>query len=206
MGNAAITSLPKDPTLTPAMVIKLRAACIARKKHAETFFQSEIFGIAKSISTDSRSLYHGSKSDILKRFEKEPQPKIHGNSSALVVDLSKIVKIIGQQTFRTFKEFATNMYKHMMGLGVEFKAERINIVADRYFENSLKGGTRKERWTGSRFVFTDKTKFPNDFIDNFSKNSKNEDDFNKYLTQKCVFVLNANCGSGKFYDVKSISV
>ena len=177
MGNAAITSLSKDPTLTPAMVTKLRAACIARKKHAETFFQSEIFGIAKSISTDSRSLYHGSKSDILKRFEKEPQPKIHGivphqlqiyrrqlsksdilkrfekktqpkihgNSSALVVDLSKIVKIIGQQTFRTFKEFATNVYKHMMSLGVEFKAERIDIVADRYFENSLKGGTRKDR-------------------------------------------------------------
>ena len=126
--------------LTPAMVTKLRAACIA-----ETFFQSEIFGIAKSISTDSRSLYHGSKSDILKRFEKETQPKIHGNNSALVVDLSVVLKIIGQQTFRTFKEFATNVYKHMMSLGVEFNAERIDIVADRYFKNSLKGGTRKDR-------------------------------------------------------------
>ena len=52
-----------------------------------------------------------------------------------------IVKIIGHQTFRTFKEFATNMCKHIMSLGVEFKAERINIVADQYFENSLKGGT-----------------------------------------------------------------
>ena len=93
-----------------------------------------------------------------------------------------------------------------MSLGVEFNAERIDIVADRYFKNSLKGGARKDRWTGSRFVFTDETKFPNDFIDNFSKNSKNEDDLNKYLTQKCVVVLIVNCGSGKFYDVKSISV
>ena len=56
MGNAAITSLPKDPTLTQAMVTKLRTACVARQKHAEIFFQSEIFGIAQSISTNSRSL------------------------------------------------------------------------------------------------------------------------------------------------------
>ena len=142
-GNAAMTFLPKDPMLTQAMVTKLRAACVARQKHAEIFFQSEIFGIAQSISTDSRSLYHGSKSDILKRFEKETQPKIQGNNSALVVDLSVIVHIKRQQTFRTFKEFATNSYKHM-SLGVEFKAERIDIAADQYFENSLKSGTQKD--------------------------------------------------------------
>ena len=64
-----MVSLPKDPTLTQAIVTKLRAACVATQKHAETFFQSELFGKSQSISTDSRSLYHGSKSDILKRFE-----------------------------------------------------------------------------------------------------------------------------------------
>ena len=77
MGNAAITFLPKDPTLTWVMVTKLRAACVARQKHTEIFFQSEIFGIAQSILTDIRSLYHESKSDIL-RVEKETQPKIMG--------------------------------------------------------------------------------------------------------------------------------
>ena len=92
MGNAAITSLPKDPMLTQAMVTKLRAACVARQKHAEIFFQSEIFGIAQSISTDSRSMYHGSKSDILKRFINETQLKIHGNNSVLVVGLLVIAR------------------------------------------------------------------------------------------------------------------
>ena len=98
-----------------------------------------------------------------------------------MVDLLVIVMMIGEQTFRTFKEFATNVYKHIMSLGVGFKAERINIVADQYFENSLKGGTRNDRGTGSRFVFIDETKFLNDFIDIFSKNSKNKDDLTKYL-------------------------
>ena len=77
-----------------------------------------------------------------------------------------IVKIIGQQTSKTFQEFATNVCKHIMSFGVEFKAEKIDIVADRLSEkidivadrlsekidivvdrlseNSLKGGTRKD--------------------------------------------------------------
>ena len=76
------------------------------------------------------------------------------------------------------------MYKHIISLGVELKAERIDIVADRYLENSLKGGTRKDQGTGSRFIFNDETKFPIDFIGNFSKNSKNKDDLNRYLAQK----------------------
>ena len=75
MGNAAITVLPKYPSLTQVMVTKLKAACVARQKHAEIFFRSEIFDIAKSILTDSRSLKYGSKSNILKRFEKETQQK-----------------------------------------------------------------------------------------------------------------------------------
>ena len=71
-----------------------------------------------------------------------------------------------------------------MSLGVEFKADRIGIVADEYFEKSFKSGTQKDRGNESRFDFNDETKFPNDFIDNFSKNSKNKDDLNKYLAQK----------------------
>ena len=127
MGNAAITSLPKDPMLIQAMVTKLRATYVARQKHAEISFQSEMFGIVQIISTDSRSLYHGSKSDILKGFKNETQPKMHENNSALIVDLSVIVKKIGQQTFRTFKELATNMYKHIMSLGVEFKLKESTL-------------------------------------------------------------------------------
>ena len=41
IGNAAKDPmlLPKDPTLTQALVTKLRAACAARQKHAEKIFQ-----------------------------------------------------------------------------------------------------------------------------------------------------------------------
>ena len=84
-----------------------------------------------------------------------------------MVDLSVIVKIIGKQTNKEFKEFATNVCKHIMSLSVKFKTERINIVADQYYENSLKGDARKDRGTRSPFVFNDETKFRN-----FSKIAK----------------------------------
>ena len=184
MSDAAATSQPKDPTLTQAMVTKLRAACAVRQHHATIFFQSEIFGIAQSISTDSRSLYHGNKSDILKRFEKETQLPIHERNAALIIDLSVIVQIMAQQKCTTFKEFSRKIYRYIMNLATESKVERIDIVADRYFEDSLKGATRRERGSGCRFMFDDDTKFPDDFYSNFSKNSKNKDDFNKYLAQK----------------------
>ena len=95
-----------------------------------------------------------------------------------------IVKIIDQQIFRTFKEFATNVCKHVMRLGVEFKAERIGIVEDEYFENSRQGGRQKDQGNESRFDFNDE---PNSLMISltiFSKNSKNKDDLNKYLAQK----------------------
>ena len=101
-------------------------------------FQSEIFGIAQSISTDSRSLYHGNKSDILKRFEKETQLPIHERNAALIIDLSAIVQIMAQRKCTTFKEFSKKVYRYIMNLATESKVERIDIVADRYFEDSLK--------------------------------------------------------------------
>ena len=76
------------------------------------------------------------------------------------------------------------MCVNIMSLGVEFKAERIDIVADQFFESSLKSCTRKDRRTGSRFVFSDETKFPNNIIDNVSKYNKSKDNLNKYLPQK----------------------
>ena len=76
------------------------------------------------------------------------------------------------------------MCVNIMSLGVEFKAERIDIVADQFFESSLKSCTRKDRRTGSRFVFSDETKFPNNIIDNVSKYNKSKDNLNKYLPRK----------------------
>ena len=94
-------------------------------KRTEIFF-SQIFGIALSISTNSRSLYHGNKSDILKRFEKERELKIQGNNSALVVDLLVIGKILVNKCLEHLKNLLLTC---------------LNILADQYFGKSLKGGT-----------------------------------------------------------------
>ena len=73
MSNEEKTVGAKYPTLTQAMVTKLRAACVVRQNLSTKFFQSRVIWLAQSISTDSRSLYHGTKSHILKRFDKGKQ-------------------------------------------------------------------------------------------------------------------------------------
>ena len=56
----------KDPTLTASMISKLRSANFYRPLFVKKLFENEIFGIAQRISTNSLSLYHGKKSELMK--------------------------------------------------------------------------------------------------------------------------------------------
>ena len=59
----------KDPTLATAMTVKLRSAYLFRAEQVKELFKHECFGIAQSISDGRYNLYHGTKSEITKRFE-----------------------------------------------------------------------------------------------------------------------------------------
>ena len=67
-------------------------------------------------------------------------------------------------------------------MGKEY--DRIDVICDRYFENSLKTQTRESRGRGSYLKFDDETQFPNDFRENFLKNSANKDKISNYLANK----------------------
>ena len=62
--------------------------------------------------------------------------------------------------------------------------DRVDLVFDRYFEQSLKEGMRKGQGMGSRFVFTGNTKPPNKMAEDFLMNSVNKNDFNEFLAKK----------------------
>ena len=58
-----------DPSLTQP-ITRLKTANVPRENLVTTLFKSEIFRIVLSISTDGRTLFHATKSDILKLLEK----------------------------------------------------------------------------------------------------------------------------------------
>ena len=151
-------------------------------------FQNEIFGTAQSLSLDENSLYHGAKSELLKRFDKVNQPHINP-FSAIVIEFSAIIRFHCNIKVNTFNDFAKSIYAYVMELSANF--HRIDVICDQYFEKSLKNQTRSERGLGSNVNFDDLTSFPNDFGDNFLKNSDNKEKLNHFLAEKMI-TLHAN--------------
>ena len=63
--------------------------------------------------------------------------------------------------------------------------DRIDLVFDRYFEKSLKEGTRSWRGESSHYLFEgDSTEIPFKMADSFPKSSENKNKLNEYLATK----------------------
>ena len=63
---------------------------------------------------------------------------------------------------------------------------RCDVIAERYFKNSLKQNIRSSRGLGSRKHFNDEKKTPGDFKSNFLRNGDNKNDLHVYLVEKFV--------------------
>lgn len=62
---------------------------------------------------------------------------------------------------------------------------RIDLVFDRYFENSLKDGTRSGRGEGSQYLFEgDTSEIPYKMAEGFLKNNDNKNKLYEYLSLK----------------------
>ena len=81
-----------------------------------------------------------------------------------------------------FLDLAIVLYYEIIRLG--FVYNRIGIVFDRYFDDSLKEGTRKSRDTVTILIFDDDTNIPQDMIDNFLRNSQNKSNLNEFASEK----------------------
>ena len=147
-------------------------------------FQQELFGTAQSFSEDEFSLYHGTKSDFLKRLDNIAERSISGSSNnAILFDLSGFIRVKTYSNCKNLNEFALLLYQHFSKLSEGYN--RCEIISDRYFDGSLKEGTRKKRGEGgSRLIFNEETLIPKDFSENFPRNLKTKDDLSIFLSNK----------------------
>ena len=162
---------------------KLKSAAAYRPRQVETLFSSELQGVTQSLAADSSTLYHGNKAKMKDRFEPCIPPPLDGNS-AIIIELSPIIFRFAQRNVSNFQEFATVIYYHLMELGARHR--RIDVVCDRYFENSLKEQTRSGRGVGSKIVFNGDTPFPENFRDDFLHHSENKNSLNEYLAEELI--------------------
>ena len=145
-----------DHRLTSTFLTKLRAAVTYRRDLAKMSFQGEIFGTAQSLCVDDKSLYHVTKADILKRFEKAAPP-VPSNNAAIVIELSAVIRFLCNIKVDTFDTFAKAVYTHIKDMSVNY--QRIDVICDQYFKNSLKNLSRSERGCGSSIIFDGQTLF-----------------------------------------------
>ena len=99
---------------------KLRSCISYRRNEVVKVFESEIFGVYQCLSLNNEELYHGSKSDLLKRFDTSQKPCISTNDSSIIIELSILIKINARINVATFNDYASFTLKKIVGIANEF--------------------------------------------------------------------------------------
>ena len=177
--------------LKPEIETKLRDATTHRPHLAKKVFEREFTGGPEALIKDGHA-FKGTKSNILKCIlpEKSTDDSFENlQFDALVVDLSVEVRSNARMITGgsyTFKRFAVSVLDSIAARFGKYGVTQIDVVADFYFDPSIKSGTRDQRGTSSRHVFN-----PDDIIpDNFEEmlnNSDFKDDLNQLFC--CIDVL-----------------
>ena len=183
-GNLKTDDQKNKVTCSTAILNKLQAAIQYRPKYAETLFSTEINGVAQAMAETDTKLYRGKKSQMLKRFSKwkYSEPCKRNTKAAMVVEMSTVIQINANVPVSTFDDFSKLLYIYILNLSKGYK--RVDIVCDRYLEDSIKEDLREDRGSGSRKIFNDSTKFPKSFRTDFLANSQNKESLNHYLAEK----------------------
>ena len=177
-GKTSGTGAPSSK-INSSLLTKLRSSAVYRRDEVSKVFSSEVDGVSRCLSKGTDDLYHGSKSDILSRFETTEKPDLRNNHSCMIIELSLVVKSNSKIKVKTFNDYAKFIMDRILKLGQD--CSRIDEIADRYFKNSLKSGVRKNRGKGSRKLFTGDAIFPSNFDNDFLFNDDNKNDLYYFL-------------------------
>ena len=123
----------------------MRNACEHRPEIAKTVFGNEILNVLQSLGKSYNTMYHGSKFELTERISKYSINEIPKNAekSAIIIEMSPLIRAKCSQKagMTCFSDLAIVLYHEIIRLGFDYN--RIGIVFNRYFDDSLKEGTRK---------------------------------------------------------------
>ena len=145
---------------------KLYVASQSRAGNVDDFFAHENNQYPPSVSDCGKLRKAKNKSDILACFE-DYIPQLECESansaeSAPIVDGAALVHMLSPGPAKTFKDYCTTvLWPHVRRLLQS--VQRVDIVFDRYFHNSLKSQTREVRGSGQRINVTPGTLIPKKF-------------------------------------------
>ena len=116
----------------------MRNACEHRPEIAKIVFGNETLNDPQSLGKRYNTMYHGSKSELRKRFFKYSINKIPKNAekSAIIIEMSPLIRANCSQKagMTCFSDLAIVLYYEIM----RFDYNKIDIVFDRYLDDCLK--------------------------------------------------------------------
>ena len=139
----------KKMNFNPSTMVsnKLRAAISHRQQLSEKLFTNELYNVPPYFALTSTSLYHVTKSEFQKKFSGFTSQRVEGantsSSSVIIIEMSPIIKAAAaglSSEVETFSDFAFLLYARVLKISANH--DQIHLVFDRYFEGSLKSGTR----------------------------------------------------------------
>ena len=110
---------------------KIRSAASHRKQPTKEVFDHKLFGFPHSLGKCSIDMYHGSKSDLLKKFERFTVDSCEyvNRKSAVVIDMAHLIHGKAFADLDTFADFAFALYFQVKSIGQSF--ERWDLCFDR---------------------------------------------------------------------------
>ena len=156
-GPLAITLLKKNSRLFVRLLLNAQG----RSGNTGNFFSCEPFSYPPSLSTNGL-LYLGTKSEIIKELlphQQSSKDLSPSNIQVKIFDAPPTIQSLGiPSTVKTFQEYKFHFWSH-----IKKKTEnmnRVDVVFDRYFDNSLKSCTRSKRGSSSVVAFQSNTPLP----------------------------------------------
>ena len=135
----------KPFTPSNSEITKMRNACEHRPEIAKIVLGNEILNVPQTLVKSYTTMYYDSKSELTKQFSKYSIHEIPKNAekSAVIIEMSPLIRAKCSQKagMTCFSDLAIVLYYKIIILGFDYN--RIDIVFDRYFGNSLKEGQKK---------------------------------------------------------------
>ena len=129
----------KPFTPSNSEITKMRNACEHRPEIAKIVLGNEILNVPQTLVKSYNTMHHGSKSELTKLFSKYSINEIPKNAekSAVIIEMSPLIhaKCSQKASMNCFSDLAIVLYYKIMILGFDYN--RIDIVFDRYFGDSL---------------------------------------------------------------------
>lgn len=136
--------LQADRNILQRVVIAYKAG---REVDLGQILKHELLPVPISIADTSGSLKSGNKSvlqnEILKNVEVGERIQHESDSSALIIDGQALVQSLRTHGMKTFGDFADEFVSTVFRKGNNFS--RIDVLFDRYRDQSIKSGTRNSR-------------------------------------------------------------